>query len=310
MLHTTFDDFFQLKARKYLIGAISLALEEDGHDLTSLGIFNLEETLHARIIAKEDTLVAGLPVIPLVLERCAPKGSFSYEILAEEGSRVTPDPGHPPDYPPSYPPNYPVVATMSGPAAALLKAERVILNFVTHLSGIANLTSRYVAAMGDTRTRLLDTRKTLPCLRYPEKYAVLVGGGCNHRLNLEEMLMPKDNHVDRAGGITPTVTALRKAYTPCPPIEVECRTLADVDEAVACGVNRIMLDNMDLDTMRQALARIPESIESEVSGGVTLETIAAIAAIGPDFISVGRITHSAPAADFSMRVSAMPAPQP
>ena len=203
-----------------------------------------------------------------------------------------------------------VAVTLEGGARLLLRAERVILNFICHLSGIANLVKRYVDALDGTGVRLLDTSKTLPGLRYPEKYAVLVGGGCNHRKNLGEMLMLKDNHIDAAGGIAPAVAMLRGAYDPVPPIEVECRTEDEVRQAVECGVTRIMLDNM-LDNggpgvMQQALSLVPESIEVEISGGVTLENIRMIAQTGAsrkaDFISVGRLTHSAPAADFSMRI--------
>ncbi len=276
--------------------AIDLALAEDGNDLTSRALFSPEVQLHAALLAKEHTLVAGLPLMPLILDRCAAMASDSacdafpgsITCTVAEGARVAPGT---------------IVAEMIGPARLLLKAERVVLNFICHLSGIANLTARYVAALQGTRTRLLDTRKTLPGLRYPEKYAVLLGGGVNHRKNLEEMLMLKDNHIDQAGSITAAVTAVRRSCSPCPPLEVECRTLAEVDEAAACGVDRIMLDNMTPQTMIAALARIPAGIESEISGGVDLETIAAAGRFGPDYISVGRITHSAPAADFSMVIA-------
>jgi len=166
---------------------------------------------------------------------------------------------------------------------------------------VATATASYAQKLSGTRTRLLDTRKTLPGLRYPEKYAVRVGGGCNHRMNLSEMLMLKDNHIDRAGSITQAVGLLRVAYDRCPPIEVECRTLAEVREAAGLGVERIMLDNMDLKTMAEALRMVPPTTETEVSGGVNMESIESIARLGPDFISVGALTHSAPALDLSMR---------
>ena len=195
------------------------------------------------------------------------------------------------------------VARLHGPAVLLLRAERVILNFITHLSGIANLTARYVQELEGTGVRLLDTRKTTPGLRWPEKYAVQAGGGCNHRKNLVEMLMLKDNHIDAAGSIGAAVRQLRERYSPCPPIEVECRTLDHVRAALDAGADRIMMDNMDSPLLSQALALVPPHVETEVSGGVRLETIRAIALTGPrrpDFISVGRLTHSAVAADFSM----------
>lgn len=297
MITTTpsFDSFFQGQAREYLLRAIDLALVEDGQDLTSLGLFPPYERLDARVVAKEDTLVVGLPLIALVLERCAelfPEYGAVADcetiLRAPEASRVQ---------------RYTEVAAMFGPAALLLKAERVALNFIAHLSGVANLTARYVAALEGAKTKLLDTRKTLPGLRYPEKYAVRCGGGMNHRLDLAAMLMLKDNHIDRAGSITAAVTLLRAAYADCPAIEVECRTLDDVREAVACTVERIMLDNMSAATILEALTFVPESIETEISGSVSLDTLPALGRLGADFISVGRITHSAPAADFSMLIS-------
>lgn len=245
--------------------------------------------MRAVIRAKEDTRVVGLPVIHDVFE--AMNAHPHVELLVEEASTV---------------PAMTEVARMEGPAIALLKAERLILNFITHLSGIANLTARYVHELEGTGVRLLDTRKTTPCLRWPEKYAVQAGGGCNHRKNLVEMLMLKDNHIDAAGSITRAVARLREVYSPCPPIEVECRTLDHVREAVAAGADRIMMDNMGAPLLGQALALVPARIEAEVSGGVTLETIRGIALTGPrhpDFISVGRLTHSAVAADFSMTLA-------
>ena len=294
MHSTNFDNFFSGGAGLHLMRAIRDSLAEDGPDLTSNAVFASEATLRAIVIAKQDTLLAGLPIVPLVLEECArlEPGEWSYANHAEEGASL---------------PAGADAVSMSGSARILLRAERVILNFICHLSGIANLTHAYVKALQGTGVRLLDTRKTLPGLRYPEKYAVLVGGGCNHRKNLGELLMLKDNHIDAAGGIAPAVAALRAAYDPTPPIEVECRTLEEVAEAVRCGVSRVMLDNMGPQMMRQALDLTPTSIEVEISGGVTLENIASFArAHGgrkADFISVGRLTHSAPYADFSMRIS-------
>jgi nicotinate-nucleotide pyrophosphorylase (carboxylating) len=176
------------------------------------------------------------------------------------------------------------------------------MNFIGHLSGVANLTHCFVQAVSGTGVRVLDTRKTMPGMRYLEKYAVRLGGGYNHRLNLEEMLMLKDNHVDRAGSIAKAVAAVDQAFARRPPLEIECRTLEDVREAVAQHPQRIMLDNMDQDTMKKALTFIPDSIDSEISGNVTLDTILSLAQLGPTFISIGAITHSAPVADFSMRL--------
>jgi quinolinate synthase len=284
-----FEAFFQGTALDFLVRAIDLALEEDGPDLTSMAVFTPQDRLNARIVAKQDTLVAGLPIARLVIDRLGETEHCRIKFLVDDGALV---------------PDRTLVATMDGPAVTLLKAERVILNFLCHLSGIANRVRLAVTALAGGKTRLLDTRKTLPGLRYPEKYAVLVGGGVNHRKNLAEMLMLKDNHIDRAGGIPQAMAALRNTYHgsmhSMPPVEIECRTLAEVRQAVAENPARLMLDNMDLDTMRQALALVPPGIETEVSGGVSQETLAAIGALGPDFVSVGRITHSAESADFSM----------
>lgn len=292
MSEPLFETFFQAEARLFLLATIRIALSEDGRDLTSEGLFKDTDLAVAHITAKQPAVIAGLPLIPLILEFAGCE--FQHHLNVDEGERVSAGT---------------MIAAIQGPAAHILRTERVILNYLCHLSGIATLTAQYVAALKGSRTTLIDTRKTLPGLRYPEKYAVLVGGAKNHRKNLSEMLMVKDNHTDRAGGILPAVETLRAAYgEACPPIEVECRSMDEVDQAVAAQVSRIMLDNMDLAQMRQALARIPKNIETEVSGGVTLENIAAIGMLeggGPDFVSVGRITHSAPAADLSMSLSTL-----
>lgn len=287
MSHDLFDTFFQGQSREFLLAAIRTALSEDGPDLTSEAVFGPEDMLHALIVAKEAGVLAGLPIVPLVLAEVSPQGRWAVQYEAADGQQVAPGQ---------------TVARLCGPAAVVLRAERSALNFLCHLSGVATATASYARKLAGTRTRLLDTRKTLPGLRYPEKYAVRVGGGRNHRLNLVEMLMLKDNHIDRAGSITRAVQLLRGAYSPCPPMEVECRNLDEVKEAVSLGVSRIMFDNMTLETMREALTLVPTGIETEVSGGVNLDTIADIGRLGPDFVSVGALTHSAKALDLSMRV--------
>ncbi|MEF2232068.1 MAG: carboxylating nicotinate-nucleotide diphosphorylase [Pseudodesulfovibrio sp.] len=279
-----FNDFFRAEARMFLLATIRIALAEDGSDLTSQGLFSEGDMAQAVITAKQETVVAGLPIIPLVLEFGG--GDCQVHLNVDDGDIVPPGT---------------MVAAIQGPARQLLKTERVILNFLCHLSGIANQTAKYVAAIKGTKTQLLDTRKTLPGLRFPEKYAVLAGGGRNHRLTLSDMLMLKDNHIDRAGSITEAVSALKRAHSPCPPIEVECRTLEEVQEASRCDVQRIMFDNMDAETIKAALALVPEAMETEISGNVTLENIRSHAELGVDFISVGRLTHSAPSSDFSMQ---------
>lgn len=285
-----FDAFFSGHARDYLMRALDLAIEEDGEDLTSKALFTTER-FTAVVVAKQQCVLAGLPLVPIVLERTAQRigAEHSWDLTVNVKDGDTLEYGD-------------ELFQLEGNALLLLTAERIILNFLCHLSGIATLTRRYVDELAGSGVTLLDTRKTLPGLRYPEKYATAVGGARNHRKNLSEMVMLKDNHIDRAGGIIPAVMQVRKAYALCPPIEAECRTLDEVREAVDARVDRIMLDNMGPETIREALTLIPEGIESELSGGVALENLAELAATGPDFISVGRLTHSAPAADLSMRM--------
>ena len=290
-----FPEYFSGEPRAHLLSILQLSLAEDGPDLTTDGVFEPGDRLQAVIIAKERTIIAGLPVIPLVMNLCAARPDelgYTWQPLAKEGESVSLGA---------------TVARLVGPARQILRAERVILNFISHLCGIANLTSRYVEALDGTGVRLLDTRKTMPGMRYPDKYAVLCGGGWNHRRNLSELLMLKDNHIDAAGSITKAVEALRHRYAPCPPIEVECRNANEIREAVSCSVNRIMLDNMTPEQLPAALSLIPRSIETEVSGGISLDNIRNYATTAgvrqPDFISVGRITHSAVTADLSMRIA-------
>ncbi len=286
-----FDSFFQGPARDFLLQGIDLALAEDGMDLTSQGVFAPDDALQASLVAKEETLVVGLPLIELIFSRLGEPGK-QVRVVAEasEGSLVQ---------------SGDRVCVLSGSARAILKAERVLLNYICHLSGVANLTGRFVRELEGSRTRLLDTRKTHPGLRYPEKYAVRMGGGQNHRLNLSEMLMLKDNHIDRAGSISKGVEHLRAAYDPCPPIVVECRSETEVQEAVQAGVERVLLDNMTPRTIQRALRHLPQTVESEISGGVSLDNLAELGALGADFISVGRLTNSAPNADFSLQIMAL-----
>ncbi|MCF8086060.1 MAG: carboxylating nicotinate-nucleotide diphosphorylase [Desulfohalobiaceae bacterium] len=282
-----FESFFRGEALEFLQRGVDMALEEDGPDLTSNGVFSGSDTLSALLVAKEPTLLAGLPLVEVVLRRLGAERNVRVRYSAREGSRVRDGDG---------------VCRLEGSAASILRAERVIINYVAHLSGIADLTARFTERMRGYGTRLLDTRKTLPCLRYPEKYAVRVGGGHNHRMNLSQMLMLKDNHVDRAGGISRAVALLREAYSPCPPIVVECRTEEEVDQAVAAKVERILLDNMGPGSLTSALRRIPRGIETEISGGVGLESIGELAGLGADYVSVGSVTNAARSRDFSMRI--------
>lgn len=268
---------------------IELALAEDigPGDATSQATLQADTILHGRIVAKAPGVIAGLPVAEAVFRAVDPALAFTAHVC--DGQEVT---------------SGELLAEVSGPGPSLLAAERTALNFLQRLSGIATATRNFVDAVATTRAMILDTRKTLPGYRVLDKYAVSMGGGQNHRLSLFDMLLIKDNHIDGAGGITPAVARARAAH-PELPIEVEVRTLEELREALAIEppLDRIMLDNMDLDTLRQAVAITAGRVPLEASGNVTLETVAAIAATGVDFISTGAITHSVQALDISMKIS-------
>ncbi len=200
------------------------------------------------------------------------------------------------------------VLSVEGPARAILTAERTALNFLQRLSGVATLTARCVQAVEGTGARILDTRKTTPGLRALEKAAVAAGGGTNHRLGLYDAILIKENHAALAGGVGEAVRRAR-AYAPGLPLEVECRTLAEVDEALGAGGAggiRILLDNMTVDQLGAAARHVAGRAELEASGGVTLETLREIASTGVQFVSVGALTHSAPALDLSLLLQALP----
>ena len=283
-MFTPWSTFFSDEGRRYLRRSIELALDEDGPDLTAQGLFAADAPMHAVIRAKEDTHVVGLPVIHEVFEVMG--ADPHVEMLVEEASTV---------------PAMTEVVRMEGPAIVLLKAERVILNFITHLSGIANLTARYVRELEGTGVRLLDTRKTTPCLRWPEKYAVQAGGGCNHRKNLVEMLMLKDNHIDAAGGVTRAIEMARAHASFTTTVEIECENLDMVREAVEAGADIIMFDNMTHDDMAAAIELIAGRAKTECSGNVDASNIRALADLGVDYISSGALTHSAPILDLSLK---------
>ena len=273
----------------HLLSILELSLAEDGPDLTTEGVFGPGDRLQAIIVAKEQTIIAGLPVIPLVMDLCAAHPeelSYTWQSLAKEGEEVA---------------KGSIVARISGPARQVLRAERVILNFVSHLCGIANLTRRYAEKLEGTGVRLLDTRKTMPGLRYPDKYAVLCGGGHNHRRNLAEMLMLKDNHIDAAGGVARAIEMARAHASFTTTVEIECENLDMVREAVEAGADIIMFDNMTHDDMAAAIELIAGRAKTECSGNVDASNIRALADLGVDFISSGALTHSAPILDLSLK---------
>jgi len=266
---------------------IRLALSEDigAVDITSDATIPVNAVSQAEITAKQDLVLAGLESARAVFQQVDP--SVRFEPLAKDGNRIK---------------KGAVIARVSGKTRSLLAGERVALNLLQHLSGIAALTAKYVALTRGTSAKILDTRKTLPGLRTLEKYAVTVGGGMNHRKGLYDMVLIKDNHIKAAGGITPAVRLARERYHSQFKIEVETATLEDVREALAAGVDIIMLDNMPPAMMREAVQIISGKIPVEASGNVSLKTVRDIAKAGVDLISVGALTHSAPAADISMKI--------
>lgn len=267
---------------------IELAIQEDigPGDATSLATLPAEARLCGRMVAKAAGVLAGLPVAEAVFHRIDPTVRFIPHVA--DGQEVVPGE---------------LLAEIAGPARSVLAGERTALNFVQRLSGIATLTRNFVDAVACTPAVILDTRKTAPGYRVLDKYAVRMGGGLNHRASLYDMILIKDNHIDAAGGILPSVARARAAY-PSLPVEVEVRDLKELDQAlgIAPPLDRIMLDNMSLATMRQAVALAGERVPLEASGNVTVERAGEIAATGVDCISAGALTHSAPALDVSLKI--------
>ncbi len=266
-----------------IIDCIRHALGEDigTGDVTTNSIVPAAAAMSGRIIAKQVGIVAGLDIARatcLMLDR-----QVSFVATVAEGGRVN---------------NRQVLATVSGPARALLTAERTALNFLGRMSGIATLTRQFVDAVAGTRAIILDTRKTAPGLRVVDKMAVRRGGGQNHRTGLYDMILIKDNHIDFAGSLAEAVRRARATNTGLE-IEVEARTLHDVQTALELGVQRILLDNMTPDMMRQAVSSNAGRAKLEASGNVTLDNVRRIAETGVDYISIGALTHSAKGFDVS-----------
>jgi len=269
---------------------IRQALAEDGAeaDVTTLSTVPMEEQTQANIITRQAGVIAGLSVAVATFRELDQR--VSVETLLEDGAVV--QPGQ-------------VLAHISGPARSVLSAERVALNFLGHLSGIATLTAQCVRALEGTEARILDTRKTTPGLRSLEKEAVRLGGGQNHRFNLSDGVLIKDNHIKAAGGISQAISLARRHAPHLLKIEVECETFAEVREALEAEADVILLDNMPVGTMRSAvefIRRTSPKVPIEASGsiGTNPVTLAAVAATGVDFISLGAITHSAPQFDVSL----------
>ena len=269
---------------------IRQALAEDGAeaDVTTLSTVPIEEQIQANIITRQSGVIAGLAVAVATFRELDQR--VSVETLLEDGAIVQ---------------QGQVLAHISGPARSVLSAERVALNFLGHLSGIATLTAQCVRALEGTQARILDTRKTTPGLRILEKEAVRLGGGQNHRFNLSDGVLIKDNHIKAAGGISKAISLARHQSPHLLKIEVECETLAEVREALEAGADVILLDNMPVETMCSEVEFIRSTnskvlIEASGSIGTNPVKLAAVAATGVDFISLGAITHSAPQFDVSL----------
>ncbi|MFH1893198.1 MAG: carboxylating nicotinate-nucleotide diphosphorylase [Candidatus Zixiibacteriota bacterium] len=273
---------------------IELALREDigSGDITTLACVDPAVHGEAEIVSWSDGVLSGQDIASEVFRRV--DNSVKYTSLEHDGSEISGGTD---------------IAVIGGKLASILTAERIALNFLMRLSGIATLTRRYVDEISGTRAKILDTRKTTPGLRQAEKYAVLCGGGSNHRKGLYDMALIKDNHIEAAGGIS---VALKRTFRYLAdagrdiPVDVEVATDDDLEQALCEGASWIMLDNMDIGRIRDAVSKIREKddrIKIEVSGGVTLSGLREIAECGVDYISVGALTHSAPSLDFSLIVN-------
>lgn len=270
----------------YIDDIIKTALTEDINylDSTTDLLIGEDDESSAYFLAKADGVLAGLDVALRVFTLL--DGGVRLERRFRDGNAVR---------------KGDVIATMTGKTAALLKGERTALNLIQHMSGIATYTNRCVKLVEGTRASICDTRKTLPGLRPLQKYAVLAGGGKNHRYNLSDAAMLKDNHIDAYGGITAAVEALRKKAGHMLKIEVETRSFAELEEALACGADVIMLDNMSCEEMARAVELTNGRAKLEASGNITLANIRAVAETGVDIISLGALTHSVTAFDISMK---------
>ena len=270
---------------------IDAALDEDlgRGDPTSELIFAPEARLAGQLVAKQPLRVCGLAVAARVFARV--DEAIRVTLALADGAEARPGA---------------VLAEVAGPARGVLGAERTALNFLQRLTGIATLTSAYVAAAAAGRARIVDTRKTLPGWRALDKYAVRVGGGANHRADLASGILIKDNHIAACGSLAAAVARARAGAAHTLKIEVEVTNLPELDEAIGAGADIVLLDNMDDGAVRAAVERAHGRVLLEASGGVSLERVGALSRLGVDLISVGKLTHSAPAADISLEVGRAP----
>lgn len=271
-------------------GVLRRALDEDlggAGDLTSESIFGEDDRTTGVVVARKPGTVAGVGLAARVFELVDRRCTVTLEV--EDGVRVAAGT---------------MLATIDGPTRAVLSAERTALNLLGRMSGIATATSELVDLVAGTGARIADTRKTTPTLRAFEKHAVRMGGGWNHRFGLYDAVMVKDNHVVAAGGIRPAVERVRARVGHTVTVEVEVDSLDQLDELLDVGADVVLLDNMDPETMREAVSRVDGRMVVEASGGITAETVRAVAGTGVDVISVGWITHSAPSLDVALDLRA------
>lgn len=277
----------ELSLPRFLVEqAVAAALEEDlgsVGDITTDAIIPANAQGEASIIVRKPGVIAGLDLAEATFKSLDPDVRFTR--IVEDASKV--EAGG-------------TIANLAGKTRALLTGERTALNFLGHLSGIATLTATYVAAVEGTRAKIVETRKTTPGLRAPEKYAVRCGGGMNHRFGLYDAVLVKDNHIAAAGGLADALNTLRTAVGHLVKIEVEVDTLDQLEEALRFPIDAVLLDNMDVGTLKKAVALVKGRVVTEASGGVTLENVGEIAKTGVDLISVGALTHSARSLDSSL----------
>lgn len=271
----------------YVDNLIKTALLEDINyvDITTDYLIPEDQENEAKFLAKADGILCGIEVALRVFTLIQP--DFQYEVFIHDGEEVK---------------KGDIIAKIKGKTRTILKGERTALNLLQHMSGISSMTNRIVKIVEGTNASIADTRKTLPGMRPLQKYAVTVGGGKNHRFNLSDAAMLKDNHVDAGGGITNAVTKLRTKLGHMAKVELEVRTLDELREALSVDVDVIMLDNMDNDTMREAVKIADGKALLEASGGITEETIRDVAETGVDIISIGALTHSVKAFDISLKI--------
>jgi nicotinate-nucleotide pyrophosphorylase (carboxylating) len=277
---------------------VSEALDEDlggrgvlppgagaGLDITSYATIPAGDTAHGAFVVRQPGTVAGLPVAAYtVASVCSAAGDFELTLHTTDGDRVT---------------RGDILITVAGNARALLTAERVALNLITMMSGVATATRAWVDALAGTDTKVRDSRKTLPGLRMLQKYAVRMGGGINHRMSLADAALIKDNHVIAAGGVVPAYRAVRESF-PDTPIEVEVTSAEQARQVVAVGATEILLDNMTVSEMTAIVAELGDQATFEASGGLTIQNATEVAQSGVNFVAVGAITHSAPVLDIAL----------